>query len=390
MDDPSQSAAGAAARQDAAAQEKFRAQLQEGALTGLVERNTKWDVEYEGKDAKGTLVRPFEPGHGDARRLPEKMLGETIAQAVARSMGRDLPHSGAGDGKKVFKTEDNPARLKAMLKEEQDKDAPPPLPRKKENIKKQAIQQSRLEYQWSLGLTGGSFGMHTRHVTTAPPAHPSEEAAKEPPMAPTLGWVPESGPPSIAVLDAQYALGGEGDVNTHFVRRIRSNDIKEALVPPRARDRKKVIKDSSVMQGGEYNNSTTYSRASPTKHTLTLSAAEFLAEDNLPRTRDKPLRNEGAHAMLDRMGPNILSGPIPRDGFTTDAYENATREELHRLGFSDILGETGARPDEIEKGIDHLDKLETLGISPARDRLPPSVPTLCLCLCVCLCLAPSL
>ena len=109
MDDPSQSAAQAAGRQDRAAQEKFRAQIQEGAMTGLVERNSKvsshssafalppcqlasllaaarclplhltlasvsvapqWDVEYEGKDAKGTLVRPFEPGWGDSRALP--------------------------------------------------------------------------------------------------------------------------------------------------------------------------------------------------------------------------------------------------------------------------------------------------------------------------------
>ena len=72
---------------------------------------------------------------------------------------------------------------------------------------------------------------------------------------------------------------------------------------------------------------------------------------------------QGAHAMLDRMGPNILSGPIPRDGFTTDAYEDLTREKLHEMGFSDILGETGARPDEIAAGTDHLDKLETLGKS---------------------------
>ena len=29
-----------------------------------------------------------------------------------------------------------------------------------------------------------------------------------------------------------------------------------------------------------------------------------------------------------------------------------------QLGFSDVLGETGARPDELENGVDHLDKLE--------------------------------
>jgi len=76
------------------------------------------------------------------------------------------------------------------------------------------------------------------------------------------------------------------------------------------------------------------------------------------RSRDKPLRSEGAHAMLDRKGPNILSGPIPRDGFTTDVYEEMTKSRLHELGFSDVLGETGARPDELENGIDHMDKLE--------------------------------
>ena len=118
MDDPSQSANAAAGRQDRALQEKYRAQIQEGALTGFEERNSKWDVEYEGKDAVGTLVRPFEPGFGDARRLPEKMLGETNIMAVMRSMGRNMPHSGAGDGTKVFNTEDDPERLRKMIKEE--------------------------------------------------------------------------------------------------------------------------------------------------------------------------------------------------------------------------------------------------------------------------------
>lgn len=77
--------------------------------------------------------------------------------------------------------------------------------------------------------------------------------------------------------------------------------------------------------------------------------------------------------MLDRMGPNIASGPIPRDGFTTDAYEFLTRSRLHAMGFSDILGETGERPDEISNGIDHLDKLEHMGKS-AKD-LAYTVPS---------------
>ena len=84
---------------------------------------------------------------------------------------------------------------------------------------------------------------------------------------------------------------------------------------------------------------------------------------SMPRSRDKALRNEGAHAMLDRMGPNIASGPIPRDGFTSDAYEDLTRQRLLDMGWSDVLGETGGRPDEIANGIDHLDKLEHLGAS---------------------------
>jgi hypothetical protein len=237
MDDPSQSAAAAAGRQDRALQEKYRAQLQEGAMTGYEERNSKWDVEYEGKDAVGTLVRPFEPGYGDSRKLPEKMLGETNIMAVMRSMGRNMPHSGAGDGTKVFKTEDNPALLKKMLKEEQEKDAPPPLPRLKKNIIKQGVQQSRLEYQWSVGLHGGSFGMHTHHVTTAPPAHPSDEHAKQPFPAPVLGWNEEDGPPSIDYMNKQMEAS---TVNTHFVRRDKSLDVKEALVPRRPRSPKKV------------------------------------------------------------------------------------------------------------------------------------------------------
>ena len=113
--------------------------------------------------------------------------------------------------------------------------------------------------------------------------------------------------------------------------------------------------------------------------------------------------NQGAHAMLDRMGPNIASGPIPRDGFTTSAYENFTRKKLHvrtdlmstrfrptprrfpisshpaplpeltrlsphrtyhtslqEMGYSDVRGEHGERPEELDNGIDHLDKLETV------------------------------
>ena len=287
-DDPSQSAAQAAGRQDRAAQEKWRDKIQAGSLTGLAERNTKWDVEYEGKDAIGTLVRPFEPGWGDARRVPEKMLGETAWQSVQRSMGREIPHSGMGDGKKVFTTDENPALLRKMLREEQEKDAPPPLPRLAHNIRNQAEQQRRLQDQWAVGLTGGTYGMHTRHVTTAPPAFESVEAARLSPPRAVRGTSPEKG-------------------------------------PPRSPQRKALGDKSSVMVDGSFNPETTYSRESPfakQRRQLTNGAppSPMSAMSLVPRSRDKPHRNEGAHAMLDRMGPNIASGPIPRDGFTSDMY----------------------------------------------------------------------
>ena len=159
MDDPSQSAAQAAGRQDRALQEKHRAKIQAGAMTGLAERNTKWDVEYEGKDAKGQLVRPFEPGFGDSRPLPDKMLGEDISAAVARSMGRSLPHSGAGDGVHKFKTEFSEEKLSQIRANSTKGHSPPPAMTKSKKAEKKAIeQQRRLEEQWAVGLCGGSYG----------------------------------------------------------------------------------------------------------------------------------------------------------------------------------------------------------------------------------------
>ena len=140
-------------------------------MTGLVERNSKWDIEYEGKDAKGQLVRPFIPGWGDSRALPSKMIGEDISAAVARSMGRDLPHSGAGDGTHVFKYEFSEEKLAAFRAASSKSHAPPPaMNPSKKAIRKSREQQRRLEEQWEVGLTGGSYGMHTRHVPTAPPS----------------------------------------------------------------------------------------------------------------------------------------------------------------------------------------------------------------------------
>ena len=248
-------------------------------MTGFAERNSKWDVEYEGKDAKGTLVRPFEPGWGDSRALPEKMLGETNIMAVMRSMGRNMPHSGAGDGQKVFNTEDDPESLKRLIKEEAEKDG--------------------------VG----------RHFSANKPKSPAQIRSEK----------------HLARLNKEFPT-------------------------------------SPVMKNGTFDSASAYSRHSNGQHTAKQHALSppkdnWFIEDNIPRTRDKPLRNEGAHAMLDRKGPNVLSGPIPRDGFTTNAYEDLTRDTLHKLGYSDVLGETGERPDEIANGIDHLDKLETLGKS---------------------------
>mmetsp|Transcript_48539 Transcript_48539/g.96754 ORF Transcript_48539/g.96754 Transcript_48539/m.96754 type:complete len:376 (-) Transcript_48539:668-1795(-) len=343
MNDPSQSASQAAGRQDRAAQEAFRAKIQEGALTGLAERNTKWDVEYEGKDAVGTLVRPFEPGYGDSRRLPEKMLGEDISAAVARSMGKNLPHSGAGDGVHVFKTDWDPERLAKMRAASAKGHSPPPgFKKDPKEVQKGREQQRRLEEQWSVGLTGGSYGMHTRHVRTVAPSTNDKRSkatlGKESPVVAAghlLGVTPEAGPPVVSTIGYRkpnsfkpVTADGEFDGTITFSRSPAGPDKIAGLLheaPPRLRG------DA----GNKY--------------------------DGGVDTLDMP--NQGAHDMLDRMGPNIASGPIPRDGFTTDAYAEYTKKKLRDMGYSDIRGEHGARPDELENGIDHLDKLETLGKS---------------------------
>lgn len=184
--------------------------------------------------------------------------------------------------------------------------------------------------------------MHTRHVTTPPPAFASDEAAKCAPPTPVRGTTPDKGPKRV----------GASRVVT-----------------------------SSVMIGRTFNEATTYSRASPYRPTATApllltngrspSASPPSPSSLVPRSRDKPLGHslghEGTHAMLDCTGPNIASGPIPRDGFTSDAYEALTRQRLHEMGWSDVLGETGARPVEIGFGAAHLDRLARVGPS-AKDR----------------------
>jgi len=295
-------------------------------------------VEYEGKDAAGQLVRPFEPGFGDCRALPDKMLGESISQAVARSMGRDLPHSGAGDGVHVFKeafTEEKLANFRASSSKSH---APPPAVNPSKKVERKAReQQRRLEEQWEVGLTGGSYGMHTRHVVTEPPSKGKKtihsSLGKEAPIMQAshmLGTTPEAGPMPVVEYDigktTEYKpLGADGkfDVSTAWSR----SPTGKHKSPSNVLDEKMRLRGEA---------------ASKIKH-VTVA--------------------QGAHAMLDRMGPNVASGPIPRDGFTTDAYEAYSRKKLADMGYSDVRGEHGARPDEIDHGIDHLDKLEKMGKS---------------------------
>jgi hypothetical protein len=337
MEDPNQAASQAAGRQDRALQEKYRAKIQSGALTGLVERNTKFDVEYEGKDAKGQLVRPFEPGYGDSRPLPDKMIGEDISQAVARSMGRNLPHSGAGDGKHIFHYEFSEEKLANMRELSCKSQAPPPAVNvSKKSIRKAREQQRRLEEQWEVGLTGGSYGMHTRHVITEPPS-PGKKSihstlGKESPIMQSshmLGLTPEAGP--MPVVD--YDLG-------------KTTDFKP------------------IDEEGKFDRSTSWCRSPSGKQKPppeVLDAKMRLRGDAASKLMESKVHvAQGAKAMLDRTGPNIASGPIPRDGFTTDAYEEYTKKKLAMMGYTDIRGEHTARPDEIANGIDHLDQLEHL------------------------------
>ena len=153
--------------------------------------------------------------------------------------------------------------------------------------------------------------MHTRHVTTQPPS-PGKKTVhstlgREPPelqAAHNLGLTPEPGPPPTPAAD--YCRKGS--------------------------EYKPLLDDN------KFDSSTAYSRSPSGK---THKTVDVLAASNGDGTYDSPILrlrgdagkkisvNQGAHAMLDRMGPNIASGPIPRDGFTTDAYEQYTRKKLH-------------------------------------------------------------
>jgi hypothetical protein len=200
--------------------------------------------------------------------LPKKFLGETTAQAVARGMGRGLIEGGIThnkshsiDGKDDKYEAGDDAKLREMRLASQEAHAPPDLRRSKRSASKSQRQQERLEAQWAVGLTGGSYGMHTMHVTTPPPAFKSKTAARKVPPAPIMGVTPEPGPPS------------------------------PTKSPKSPDSRRKGASKSSR-------------RSSPSS----------LASPSPSKARNTP-------EAFDRMGPNHASGPIPRDGFVSDAYE---------------------------------------------------------------------
>ena len=163
-------------------------------------------------------------------------------------------------------------------------------------------QQQRLEEQWSVGLTGGSYGMHTRHVTTVPPSPGGKRTTRatigcESPViasAHALGLSPEAGPPLVS--------------------------MKPSKAPS---DFKPVLPDNS------FDRQSAWSRE---------------PMGNAKRDHKPPVRLRGeagekrlhaalarSVAILDSTGPNIASGPVPRDGITTDAYEAYTRAKLSEM-----------------------------------------------------------
>jgi len=266
------------------------------------------------------------------------MLGEDISAAVARSMGRNQPHSGAGDGTHEFKYEFSDEKLAAMRECSSKGHSPPPAVNvSKKHVRQAREQQRRLEEQWEVGLTGGSYGMHTRHVTTSPP-----KSAKRSTRS-TLGY-------QAPLMQASHMLGVTPEAGP---------------MPVVAYDLGKTTEFKPLDEEGKFDRSTAWNRSPSGKHKpsqTVLDEKMRLRGDAASKLQHVTIA-QGAHAMLDRMGPNVASGPIPRDGFTTDAYESYTRKKLAQMGYSDVRGEHGARPDEIANGIDHLDKLEKLGKS---------------------------
>lgn len=312
MNDPSQHDRAIANSETLRLEAKMRKQIQEGA-TSLELKNNKWDVEYEGKDAKGQIERAFQAGWGDSRKLPEKMVGETTRQAVARSMGRGLIEGGITRNKSTsidgtddpWKPEDD-EMLRKLKKEAMEANAPPAIKTQKKTAAKSAEQQKRLENQWAVGLTGGSYGMHTRHVTTSPPAFRSQREAKVPPPAPVRGVSPEKGPPS--------PTGGK------------SSYKKMPHVSPKEQS---------------------YSRRRPRSSNKTAPPPAYEVDKIVD---DRP-------EVFDRKGPNVVSGPVPRDGFVTDSYTQHAYNRLEEiegesLGLSLVDGrlmyESATKDEEIE------------------------------------------
>lgn len=313
MNDPSQHDRAVANAETLRWEAKMRKNIQSGA-SALELKNNKWDVEYEGKDAKGQIERAFNPGWGDSRGLPQKMVGETTAQAVARGMGRGLVEGGITrnqtssiDGKfDPWQPEDD-AKLKQLKKEAMEAGAPPAIKTQKKTAAKSAEQQERLEQHWAVGLTGGSYGMHTRHVTTSPPAFKSKRDSEKPTLSPVLGTSPEKGPPS--------PTGG------------RSSYKK---TPDRVSPKEQ-----------------SYSRRRPKSSNRTPPPPKYEVDKIVD---DRP-------EVFDRKGPNVTSGPVPRDGFVSDAYTRHTLKRLEEiegesLGLSmadgRLMFESATKDEEIE------------------------------------------
>ena len=312
MNDPSQHDRAIANSETLRLEAKMRKQIQEGA-SALELKNNKWDVEYEGKDAKGQIERAFQAGWGDSRKLPEKMVGETTRQAVARSMGRGLIEGGITRNKSTsidgtddpWKPEDD-EMLRKLKKEAMEANAPPAIKTQKKTAAKSAEQQKRLENQWAVGLTGGSYGMHTRHVTTSPPAFRSQREA-------------EAGRPRRC---AAY--------------RRRRGRRRRLAASRRTRRCRTCLRRSRATRAA--------ARARRTRRRRCPAYEVDKIVDDRPE-------------VFDRKGPNVVSGPVPRDGFVSDSYTQHAYNRLEEiegesLGLSLVDGrlmyESATKDEEIE------------------------------------------
>ena len=145
----------------------------------------------------------------------------------------------------------------------------------------------------AVGLHGGTFGMHTRHVKTPPPAHASAKAAKSPYPEPALPCVPDNGPPAVDVMDTLTST----DVNTIFTRGHRKTLMSKSRSPSAFSFAQEGAQEHFGDEGRHFHRGHLLLPilAGSARPPAFLSAQTFLGEDNMPRTRDKPLRNEGVH-----------------------------------------------------------------------------------------------